>query len=77
MQTELWSHFGSLVSGPPRILATVQAHNADGTSTVATFEGTVMRVQGQLTGSLPYNAWVQDGRLTDAGPNLPLSLLTV
>lgn len=45
--------------------------------TVATFQGTVMRVQARLSGSLPCNAWVQDGTLTDTGPNLPLVALNV
>lgn len=27
MQIELWSKFGKLVSGPPHILTSVQAHN--------------------------------------------------
>jgi hypothetical protein len=77
MQTDLWSQFGSIVAGAPRYLATVHAHNADGTSSVQTFEGGSMRAQGQLSQTPPYNAWIQDGRVVDAGPNLPLTSLTV
>lgn len=77
MQTDLWSQFGSIVASAPRYLVTVHGHNADGTSSVQTFEGGSMRAQGQLTQTLPYNAWIQDGRLMDMGPNLPLSNLTV
>lgn len=77
MQTDLWSQFGSIVAGAPRYLATVHAHNTDGTSSVQTFEGGSMRALGQLGQSPPYNAWIQDGRVVEAGPNLPLTSLTV
>lgn len=72
MQTDLWSQFGGLVAGAPRYLAVVHSHNGDGTSNVSTFEGGVMRANGQLSQTPPYNAWIQDGRVVDAGPNLPL-----
>lgn len=77
MQTELWSQFGGLIAGPPRYLAVVHAHNADGTSSVSTWEGGTMRALGQLSQTPPYNAWIQDGRVVDAGPNLPLVSLNV
>ena len=77
MQTDLWGQFGALVSGPGRLLATVTAHNADGTSSVQTYEGGTMRALGQLSQTPPYNAWIQDGRVVDAGPNLPLVTLEV
>lgn len=77
MQTELWSQFGGLVAGPTRYLATVFTHNADGTSSVQTYEGGTMRALGQLSQTPPYNAWIQDGRVVDAGPNLPLVNLEV
>ena len=77
MRTDLWDQFGALVGGPVRILATVTAHNADGTSSVQTYEGGTMRALGQLSQTPPYNAWIQDGRVVDAGPNLPLVTLEV
>lgn len=77
MQTNLWSQFGALVAPPLRFLATVHAHNADGTSSASAFDGGTLRVQGQLEASPPYSAWVQDGRLVDSAPNLPLSESTV
>lgn len=77
MQTDLWSQFGGLVAGAPRYLATVSSHNADGTSNVSTYEGGAMRANGQLSQTPPYNAWIQDGRVVDAGPNLPLVNLEV
>lgn len=77
MRTELWDQFGALVSGSPRILATVHVHNADGTSGLTTYDGAEIRAQGQLASTPPYNAWMQDGRLVEAGPNLPLVENTV
>lgn len=77
MQTDIWSQFGALVAGPTRLLGTVTAHNADGTSSVTTIEGAQMRALGQLNGTIPYNVWVSDGRVADLGPNLPLVDLTV
>ena len=77
MQTDLWSQFGSLVAGAPRYLATVYSHNADGTSNVQTLEGGAMRANGQLSQTPPYVAWIQDGRVVDAGPNLPQVALEV
>lgn len=73
MRTELWDQFSALVSGAPRLLATVTAHNGDGTSSVTTFEGAQTRVVGQLeTQAIPYNVWIADGRIESAAPNLPL-----
>lgn len=39
MRTELWDQFDGLVSASPRLLATVTAHNADGTSSLTTYDG--------------------------------------
>ena len=77
MQTELWSQFGGLVAGPPRYLATVFTHNADGTSSVQTYEGGTIRAQGQLSQMPPYNAWIEEGRVVDAAPSLPMVALEV
>ena len=64
-------------SAAARYLATVFTHNADGTSSVQTYEGGTMRALGQLSQTPPYNAWIQDGRVVDAGPNLPLVTLEI
>lgn len=77
MQTDLWSQFGGLVAGPARYLVAVTSHNPDGTSSVSTYEGGTMRALGQLNQTPPYNAWVQDGRVVDAAPSLPLVTLMV
>ncbi|WP_313442747.1 hypothetical protein [Stenotrophomonas sp.] len=72
MRTDLWDQFGDLVGGSPRLLATVTAHNSDGTSTLTTYDGVQMRAFGQLPQAVPYNVWVRGGRLVEAAPNLPL-----
>lgn len=77
MRTDLWSQFGDLVAGSPRVLASVTAHNADGTSSLTTAEGAEIRARGQLASAIPYNVWVQDGRVVEAAPNLPIVQLTV
>ncbi|TAA42463.1 hypothetical protein [Pseudoxanthomonas winnipegensis] len=77
MRTDLWSQFSDLVTGSSRILATVTAHNADGTSSLTTAEGAQIRARGQLGGVVPYNVWVQDGRVVETAPNLPIVQLTV
>lgn len=72
MRTDLWDQFGDLVGGSPRLLATVTAHNSDGTSTLTTYDGVQMRAFGQLPQAVPYNVWVRGGRLVETAPNLPL-----
>ena len=72
MRTELWDQFSGLVGASPRLLATVTAHNSDGTSSLTTYDGSQMRALGQLAGVVPYNAWVRDGRVVEMAPNLPL-----
>ena len=78
MRIDLWQDFSGLLDQRPRILATVTAHNADGTSSLTTADGNSMRAWGQLEGlTPPYNAFVRDGKLEAPAPNLPLLQLTV
>lgn len=77
MRTDLWDQFGDLVGGSPRLLATVTAHNADGTSILTTYDGVQMRAFGQLQLAIPYNAWVLGGRIVEAAPNLLLMEISV
>ncbi len=77
MRTELWDQFDGLVSASPRLLATVTAHNADGTSSLTTYDGAQMRAIGILGGAIPYNVWVRAGRVMEAAPNLPLREVAV
>ena len=72
MRTELWDSFNGLLGGQARLLGTVTAHNADGTSSLTTYDGGQMRVVGQLNVAIPYNAWVHHGRMIEVAPNLPL-----
>ena len=78
MRTDLWRNFHGLLAESPRLLATVVAHNADGTSSLVTADGQSLRAWGQLEGtSIPYNVFVQDGKLEAAAPNLALLQLEV
>lgn len=78
MPTELWADFRGLAPARPRLLGTVVAHNADGTSSLTTADGQSMRAWGRVEGAVPpYNAFVRDGKVEAAAPNLPLVQLTV
>ncbi len=77
MRTELWDQFDGLVSASPRLLATVTAHNADGTSSLTTYDGAQMRAIGIVGGGIPYNVWVRGGRVIEGAPNLALVELAV
>ncbi len=68
--SNLWAKFQDLLPGRPLLVGTVQAHNADGTSTVVLPDGnSVLRVRGQ---EVPVNgqAFVQDGEIKGAAPSL-------
>lgn len=78
MRIDLWHTFNGLLAESPRLLATVVAHNADGTSSLVTADGQSLRAWGQLEGAtIPYNAFVRDGKLESAAPNLTLLQLEV
>lgn len=78
MPTNLWRDFSTLLPGSPRILATVTAHNSDGTSSLATADGNQMRAWGRIEGAtIPYNVFVRDGKIEATAPNLTLLQLEV
>lgn len=78
MPTDLWRQFSGLLPARPRLLATVVAHNADGTSSLVTADGQTLRAWGKLEGaSVPYNVFVLDGKIEAAAPNLALLQLEV
>ena len=78
MPTDLWRQFSGLLPARPRLLATVVAHNADGTSSLVTADGQTLRAWGKLEGAtVPYNVFVLDGKIEAAAPNLPLLQLEV
>lgn len=72
MRTELWDQFDDLVGAAPRQLATVTAHNPDGTSSLTTYDGRQMRAMGQNSTVIPYNVWVRGGRVLELAPSLSL-----
>jgi len=55
----------------------VTAHNADGISSLTTYDGVLTRAFGQLDHAILYNVWVSGGRLLEVAPNLPLIEVTV
>lgn len=77
MRTDMWGQLDELVSSSPRLIATVTAHNGDGTSSLTTYDGVQMLAFGQLELPIPYNVWVCNGRVLEAGPNLPLIEVTI
>lgn len=78
MRTDLWAQFGDVAAGDRRYLATVTAHNADGTASITTAEGWQTRVLGGIeTAAIPYNVWVANGRIDSAAPNFPITQVTV
>lgn len=78
MRTDLWSQFGDLAEPPRKYLATVTAHNADGTASITTPEGYQTRVLGRLdTDTLPYNVWVLDGRVLEAAPAFAITQVEI
>lgn len=77
MRTELWDEFNGLIAGSSALLATVTAHNGDGTSSLTTYDGAQVRAMGVLGGTIPYNVWIRDGRVLEAAPNLPLVEVSV
>lgn len=78
MQIDLWRNFTGLLPGQRRLLATVVAHNADGTSSLMTADGNTLRAWGSIEGATPpYNVFVREGKVEAQAPNLPLLQLTV
>lgn len=78
MRIDLWGQFNGLLDARPRILATVTAHNADGTSSLITADGAAMRAWGKVDGAEPpYNVFVRDGKVEAPAPNLQLLQLEV
>lgn len=70
MRTNLWDQFLNLVPRRRRLIGTVTAHHANGTSSFQLPEGQTVIVRGQLNAEPPYRAWAVDGALESAAPNL-------
>lgn len=70
MQTDLWRRFQGLGPSQTTLVATVTAHNPDGTSTLETPEGYSMRAKGRDV-DVGRVAYVQDGRVLGEAASLP------
>ena len=67
----VWKQFQSLLPDDPLLIATVQAHNSDGTSTVQHPGGGSSRVRGQAV-AVGNKAFVQGGQIQGQAPDLPV-----
>lgn len=75
-QANVWTRFQSLLPRSRLIMASVVAHNADGTSTLQTIDGSTIRAKGQgvPVGQL---AEVQGGEVLRAAALLPVSAINL
>lgn len=76
MLIDVWKQFNGLLPSQAVTFATVTALNGDGTSTVTTPEGGILRAQG-ATVAAGLHVYVQDGRIVGVAPDLPAYDLTV
>ena len=67
-----WLKFSRLLQGEGRSVVTVQSNNDDGTSTVATRDGTVITVKGENE-----QAMIEDGRLVHEVSALSSSVVEI
>jgi hypothetical protein len=67
--TNLWARFKRLLPDNPLIIVTVNSLNSDGTSTVVTFGGGVMRVLGTSV-EVGKKAYIRAGAIVSEAPNL-------
>lgn len=69
MGTNLWARFKRLIPGDPLIVVSVVSVNSDGTSTVTTPGGGVMRVIGKEV-EAGKKAYIKGGAIIGEAPNL-------
>ena len=67
----IWKQFNGLLPKDPLLVATVAAHNADGTSSVTWPGGGQSIVQGQSV-AVGVKAFIQGNRVQGPAPALPL-----
>lgn len=72
----IWKEFQGLLPKNPITVATVLSHNADGTSSVETPEGNLLRVLGTDVG-VGLKTFIQGGRVIGEAPNLAAYTLEV
>lgn len=75
-RTNLARAFRSLLPASPLYRGEILAHNADGTSTVELPGGMQIRARGQIVGIGAY-AFVRNGVVEGAAPNLPVSTVDI
>lgn len=71
MSRNLWAQFKRLNPDAPLLVATVTAHNADGTSTVQFPDGGSTRVASQDV-AINDKAFIREGRIEGEAPDLPV-----
>ena len=71
-----WVKFGALIAPGAKMVVTVSAVNADGTSMVLLRGGGSLRVQGDNV-SQGNEALIQDGRIIGAAPSLQVLSIEV
>ncbi len=76
MATNVFQRFKQLLPDRPLLIVTVETVNGNGTSTVRTVTGGSMVVSGD-TVTAGSKAFVRDGRIEDAAPDLPHYDVTV
>lgn len=76
MLIDVWKQLNGILPSQTTIIAKVIAVNGDGTSTLQTPEGGTLKAQG-VSVSVNSNAYIQDGRVIGAAPDLPTYDLTV
>jgi hypothetical protein len=76
MLVDTWKRFQGLGASETTIVATVSAHNPDGTSTLVTPEGYPLRALGSAV-AVGMKAYVRGGRVVDQAADLPTLNLTV
>lgn len=74
--TNSYRRLRTLTQAPPRTVATVTTHNADGTSTVQLMSGAFITVLGQSVEE-GNNAYIEGGRIVGAAANLPYTEIEV
>lgn len=66
----IWKQFENLLPADPLLIATISAHNSDGTSTVTYPGGGIAVVRGQSV-AINSKAFIQSNQVQGAAPNLP------
>lgn len=76
MLIDVWKRFEGLLPSQSVTIATVEAINTDGTSSLVTPEGGTLRAIGTSVG-VGANVYVQGGRIIGPAPTLPTYDLSV